>query len=262
MPSSLIDTHSHLHDRDFFSKAVAEEMLERATKNHIEKIICIGTSIEDSLAARDFVTSKETIREIPELFWTFGIHPENAKTPEKTQELIGQMNTIFSQGSKTLPVAIGEIGLDYHYPGYNRDAQTRLLEAQLGLADSLHLPVSFHVREAFPDFLPIIANFPKLTGVIHSFSDSKKHLKKILDNTKLYIGVNGLATYSTLPLPPLERIVLETDAPFLTPVPFRGIINEPSYVHNVADWLAHKLGQDYQVIAKETTKNAKSLFRF
>ena len=112
------------------------------------------------------------------------------------------------------------------------------------------------------DFFPVVANFPKVRGVVHSFTDSKKVLKRILNETPFYVGVNGLATYSTLPTPPLERILLETDAPFLTPVPFRGIINEPAYVREVAEWLSEKLALDFEIIEVETTKNAKQLFRF
>ena len=93
-----------------------------------------------------------------------------------------------------------------------------------------------------------------------TFSDNKKNLKRILNETDFYVGVNGMATYSTLPTPPIERILLETDAPFLTPKPFRGIINEPAYVPAIAEWLAAKLGLDYQIIERETTKNAEQLF--
>ena len=159
-----------------------------------------------------------------------------------------------------MPVAIGEVGLDYHYDGYNRAAQIKLFEGMLQLATDNNLPLSFHVREAFDDFFPVVANFPKVSGVVHSFSDNKKNLKRILNETDFYVGVNGMATYSTLPTPPIERILLETDAPFLTPKPFRGIINEPAYVPAIAKWLAAKLGLDYQIIERETTKNAEQLF--
>ena len=123
------------------------------------------------------------------------------------------------------------------------------------------MPVSFHIREAYADFFPVVANFPKVRGVVHSFTDSKKTLKRILNETEFFVGVNGLATYSTLPTPPLERILLETDAPFLTPEPFRGIINEPAYVREIAQWLATKLGLEFKIIEKETTENARKLFR-
>ncbi|MDO4526827.1 MAG: TatD family hydrolase [Candidatus Saccharibacteria bacterium] len=243
----LIDTHCHLHDREFFSKEQAEEMLVRAREKNVRKIICIGTSHEDSMNACEFASTHDDV------YWTYGIHPECAnkkdfKMPQKVQ--------------LQNPIAIGEVGLDYHYEGYNREAQIRLFEQMLQLATDNDLPVSFHVREAFDDFFPVVANFPKIRGVVHSFSDNKKNLKKILENTDFFVGVNGMATYSTLPTPPLERILLETDAPFLTPVPFRGIINECGYIPEIAKWLAQKLAVDFGLIERETTKNAEKLFKF
>ena len=243
----LIDTHCHLHDREFFSEEQAVAMLKRAAQNDVRKIICIGTSHEDSLKACKFAS------EHPGVYWTYGIHPENAD-----REVAGPIKT----GPAAHPIAIGEVGLDYHYEGYDREAQIRLLEEMLQLAVEHDLPVSFHVREAFSDFFPVVMNFPGVRGVVHSFTDSKKVLRRILEETEFYVGVNGLATYSTLPLPPLERILLETDAPFLTPVPFRGIINESGYVRCVAEWLATKLAVDLEIVERETTKNAEKLFRF
>lgn len=239
----LIDTHCHLHDQEFFDAEQAEEMLERANKAGVKKIICIGTSHEDSLAARDFTVSHDNV------YWTYGVHPETAGAP-----------LIKPDFSDDKPIAIGEVGLDYHYDGYDRTKQIQLFEQMLQLAVDNDLPLSFHVREAYQDFFPVVANFPSVRGVVHSFTDSKKVLKRILSETDFFIGVNGLATYSTLPTPPLERIVLETDAPFLTPKPFRGIINEPAYVGEVARWLASKLGQETKLIETETTKNARKVF--
>ena len=192
-------------------------MLKRAHEKGVEKIICIGTSHEDSMVARDFAEQHENV------YWTYGVHPE----------YVGQ-----EWEFKGNPVAIGEVGLDYHYPGYDRATQIKLFEQMLQLAIDSDLPVSFHVREAFDDFFPVVANFPKIRGVVHSFSDNKKNLKRILTETDFYVGVNGMATYSTLPTPPIERILLETDAPFLTPKTFRCIINEPASVPAIAKWLA------------------------
>lgn len=239
----LIDTHCHLHDREFFTEEQAEEMLKRARERGIEKIICIGTSPEDSIAARDFAASHDNV------YWTYGVHPSEKNT-----------KNLFKKDDKL--VAIGEVGLDYHYDGYNREAQIKLFEEMLQLARDNNLPVSFHVREAFDDFFAVMANFPEIKGVVHSFSDNKKNLKRILNETDYYIGVNGLATYSTLPTPPLERIVLETDAPFLTPEPFRGIINESGYIYEIAKWLSSKLAVDFERVEKETTENARRLFKF
>lgn len=219
-------------------------MLERARAAGVEKIICVGTSHADSLKASDFAAHQTGV------YWTYGIHPENIATPVP-ENTWGQ----------NAPIAIGEVGLDYHYDEFNREAQIKLFESMLQLATDHDLPVSFHVREAFPDFFAVIKNFPKVRGVVHSFTDSKKTLKRILNETDFYVGINGLATYSTLPTPPIERTLLETDAPFLAPRPFRGKINEPSYIPEIAAWLSEKINLDVKDVAKITTKNAETLFQ-
>ncbi|MBR3168850.1 TatD family hydrolase [Candidatus Saccharibacteria bacterium] len=263
----LIDTHCHLHDREFFAPKQAEDMLLRAHERGVQKIICIGTSHEDSLKAREFASAHDNV------YWTYGIHPEYCKgaSPVLFSSGLDFLSTSYAglpaepplRGEQAkLPIGIGEVGLDYHYEGYNREAQIKLFEQMLQLASNDDLPVSFHVREAFDDFFPIVANFPKIRGVVHSFSDNKKNLKRILNETDFYVGVNGMATYSTLPTPPLERILLETDAPFLTPVPFRGIINECGYIREIAEWLSQKLGVDFGQIERNTTQNAEKLFKF
>lgn len=241
----LIDSHCHLHDREFFTEAEAEAELARARERGVEKIICIGTSHEDSLSAREFALTHKNV------YWTYGIHPESAGRDTAIATLDGLRDGL---------VAIGEVGLDYHYDGYNRDAQIRLLEEMLALAVKNNLPLSFHVREAFDDFLAVVKNFPEIRGVVHSFSDSKKNLHRVLDETPFLIGVNGMATYSTLPTPPLERIVLETDAPFLAPVPHRGETNTPAFIPDIAIWLSAKLGATWAEVAETTTKNAEDLF--
>ena len=261
----LIDSHCHLHDPQFFSKEQAEEMLVRAQKNGVEKIICIGTDPQDSLVAKEFAEKHENV------YWTYGIHPSeatkglqlgafrSAAARELAPAARGDGPAGRGPECKTL-VAVGEVGLDYHYEGYDREAQIKLFEEMLQLAKDNNLPVSFHVREAFDDFFAVVANFPKIRGVVHSFSDNKKNLKRILNETDYYVGVNGMATYSTLPTPPLERILLETDAPFLAPVPMRGQINEPGFIPEIAKWLAEKLDTDFELVAKTTTKNAEILF--
>ena len=286
----LIDSHCHLHDREFFTARQAEEMIKRALEAGVGKIICIGTSHEDSLAAREFASKHNNV------YWTYGVHPESAgvadnvfsknifrfSSPEtyipddaeKAAHRAGfpgrpaydvegeKVNPGKDMSARTTaePVAIGEVGLDYHYDGYDREAQIKLFETMLQLATDLDLPVSFHVREAFQDFFPVVANFQGVRGVVHSFTDSKKILKRILNETDFYIGVNGLATYSTLPTPPLERTLLETDAPFLAPVPHRGEMNEPAYVKDIASWLAHKLEVSPEEVASITSANVSDLY--
>lgn len=242
----LIDTHCHLHDLEWFTLEQQREFLQDAHECGVEKVICIGTNHQDSLNAHNFAQTHDNV------YWTYGIHPEFAGTEQGLRD------------DTALPmdklVAIGEIGLDYHYDGYDRNAQISLLEQMLQLALDNDLPVSLHIREAFPDIFAVLDNFPQVRGVVHSFTGSKRQLCQALDRG-FYIGVNGLATYATLPLPPLERIVLETDAPFLTPVPFRGTINKPGYVQQIATYLAEKLGVAETNVAEQTTQNARKLFQ-
>lgn len=249
MPSYLVDTHCHLHDQEWFSPAEAEQCLENAHAAGVERIIVIGTDPTDSANAQAFAAAHDGV------YWTYGIHPEYAQ-----HSPLWQSSNPRSQANKL--VAIGEIGLDYHYDGFDRTAQIKLFEQMLQLAQDLDLPVSLHIREAFADTWAVLANFPKTRGVVHSFTGSKRELRTALERG-FYIGVNGLATYTTPPLPPLERILLETDAPFLTPVPYRGTIktNQPAYVKAIAAYLAEKMGVAEVNLMEQTTQNARSVFR-
>lgn len=280
----LIDTHCHLHDREWFTPEQSEEFLAEAVARDVQQIICIGTDPADSEQARLFAEAHENV------FWTYGIHPEFANHPALDGAAAGMSIADLerlkeqsadceegepredgrSTGSREISythpddyhsrlVAIGEIGLDYHYDGYDRKAQIRLLERMLQLALDLDLPASLHLREAFADAFAVLDNFPKVRGVVHSFTGSKRDLRQALERG-FYIGVNGLMTYNTLPIPPLDRILLETDAPFLTPAPFRGTINKPGYICEIAASLAEKTGVTVSTIAEQTTQNANQIF--
>lgn len=239
----LVDSHCHLHDNQWFTPEQQKDFLRQAAGAGVKEIICIGTEPNDSMAARDFALKHKGV------YWTYGIHPEFAGK-FAVEAKIAQTDKL---------VAIGEIGLDYHYDGYDRAAQIRLFEQMLQLAMDMDLPVSLHVREAFDDAWAVIDNFSGTRGVVHSFTGSKKCLKIALERG-FYIGVNGLATYTTTPLPPLENMVLETDAPFLTPVPFRGTMNQPKYIRTIAEYLAGEMGVAEEIIVEQTTKNARELF--
>lgn len=244
----LIDSHCHLHDQEFFAPAAQLSGLKNAKLNQVDKIVCIGTDHQDSLNAQRFV------QEHPEshLFWSYGIHPSEWQASRSAVDFKKQ---------ECPPIAIGEVGLDYHYGSLDQKQQIALFEEMIQLAIDQNLPLIFHIREAFDDFFAILSNFStqNLRGVVHSFTDNKKNLKRSLEHG-FYIGVNGLATYSTLPLPPLERILLETDAPFLSPVPYRGQTNEPSHIKEIATWLATKLQLDLPVVINQTSKNTEELF--
>lgn len=281
MSEYLIDTHCHLHDLEWFTPEQQVDFLRQAHDAQVNQIICIGTNHQDSWQAAAYAESHE------EVFWTYGVHPEfagkNSVNIDKMENCTAKLltndsacatievrheNALDFDGlglretlhSAPKLVAIGEIGLDYHYEPYDRSAQIKLFEQMLQLALDLDLPVSLHIREAFADAFAVLDNFSSVRGVVHSFTGSKKDLKKILDRD-FYVGVNGLITYNTIALPPLEKIVLETDAPFLTPVPFRGTINSPRYVKTIAAYLAEKMGEAEYKIAEQTTKNARTVFK-
>lgn len=248
----FVDSHCHMHDEEFYAPHVRDELIQRAYDNNVKKMILIGTSYEDSFDARDFALSRDEKRE--SLFWSYGVHPDGIeKEREKPDFKIAK------------PIAIGEVGLDYHYlsevddPEYVISEQKKLFEEMIAIAEENDLPMIFHVREAFDDFFEIIDKHPTVRGVVHSFTDNKKNLKKCLERG-FHVGVNGLATYSTLPLPPLDKILLETDAPFLAPTPHRGEQNESAYIPEIAKWLAEKLNVSVDEVMQKTTENCHELF--
>lgn len=247
----LIDTHCHVHGADY--PLDINQTIEKSHQHDVAKMICIGTSQSDSQRALSFAAQHDDI------YCTVGVHPHEAKSGCK------QIKALIDINNPSL-VAIGEIGLDYHYNFCPRDIQIEILQAQIELALAHNLPIVFHVREAFDDFWPIFDNFHGIRGVVHSFTDSSFNACQAL-NRGLYVGVNGFSTftkdknqemmYSSLPI---ERLLLETDAPYLTPVPFRGRVNEPAYVRNVAENQAALRKISLDEVADATTKNANALF--
>lgn len=246
----FVDTHCHIHEPSYNN---ANEALERAHAAGVETLICVGTDNRTSREARDFANSRSNV------FFSIGVHPHDAKN--------GYSDIIAI--AKDLPdklVAIGEIGLDYFYNNSPRDVQIGAFEAQLQLAKDYNLPVIFHVREAFDDFWPIFNNFSGLKGVLHSFTDTTENMQKAVSEG-LYIGVNGISTFARdkqamWDAIPLERMLLETDAPFLTPTPYRGKVNEPAFVRNVAEYHATRRGVELEHLARATSANAQTLFSF
>lgn len=245
----MIDTHCHIHESEFYTND-RQAVYVRARAADVA-MICVGTSERSSRQAVEFVAGREST-------WAIvGVHPHEAK------DGWSEVEVILAQKPEKL-VGIGEIGLDYFYDHSPREIQIQALEAQLQLALDYHLPVSFHVREAYDDFWPILANFPGIRGVVHSFTDSIKNLEKALAR-ELYVGVNGISTFARdkqamFDAVPLEKMLLETDAPFLTPVPLRGKINEPVFVREVANYHAERRHIALDEIAGTTSANARRVF--
>ena len=237
-----------MHDTEFYTPVEQEMLLERAYKENVLKMIFVGTNHADSYEARDFALAHDGTKQ--NLFWSYGIHPNEFDKPREVPDF-----------SADKPIAIGEVGLDYHYGQGDKQEQFKLLNEMCQLAIDNDLPLIFHVREAFNDFLYVTKNFPNLRGVVHSFSDRQKYLKLSLERG-FYIGVNGMATYSTLPLPPLDRTLIETDAPFLAPREHRRKTNESSFIPLIGQWLAEKHETSLDEVMKATTGNCFELFKF
>jgi TatD DNase family protein len=247
----LVDTHCHIHETNYSLDPT--EVLVRAHQVGVDKIICVGTDEQSSNQALNFANQHE------EVFASVGVHPHDSKNSWSniTNLLKNKLNKL---------VAVGEIGLDYVYIHSSKDLQIMALEAQIQLAIDYNLPIIFHIRDAFDDFWPIFDNFHGLRGVLHSFSDSWANTEKGLARG-LYIGVNGISTFTKNETQkaiftriPLNSLLLETDAPFLTPAPYRGTINEPVFVGVIAEHQAKLRDVPLDVIAKSTTTNAHALF--
>lgn len=247
----MIDSHCHIHDTQFYPEG-REGVYRRAVEADVHMIV-IGTSEQDSRDAAIFAATHEHV-------WAVvGVHPHDTK--DGWQD-VGRL--LAEKPPKV--VGVGEIGLDYFYNNSPRAVQIAALEEQLQWAVDRNLPVSFHVREAFEDFWAIFDNFRHVRGVLHSFTDTKATLERALGRG-LYIGVNGISTFTKdahqqemFQAVPLDRMLLETDAPFLTPKPFRGKMNEPAFVKLVAEYHAELRGIAIEDISRVTTANARALF--
>lgn len=266
----LVDTHCHIQSvglqagerstRELWAKApdlTGDQVVANAAASDVFKMICVGCDLADSQLAISFT------KERPQCWASIGIHPHEAA--------LAQKNDVFADfaalATDPKVVAVGECGLDYFYEHSPRESQMDVLRYQLDLAVQHNLPVIFHVRDAFDDFWPIFDSYNgAIRGVLHSFTDTKEHMLQAVERG-LYIGVNGIATFAKHDQQkdmyksiPLAHLLLETDAPFLTPVPFRGKINEPKQIRTVAEFLALLRDESLEQLAEETTNNAQTLF--
>ena len=261
----LVDTHCHVHGDDY--PIAPDDVIKTSLKHHVTKFIAMGSNFHDSQRAIDFAAKYDGDVKI----WAgVGLYPH--ETAGFNRDDMTNFETMV-RTNRDQVAAIGEIGLDSFYPGENEN-QILALNCMLQLAQDENLPVSLHIRsgeydygDAFKMFWNIWLNFHGITGVLHSFTDSQENLEKILGTTELYVGVNGIYTFNKDPaltevynLMPLDRIVLETDAPWLAPKPYRGQTNQPAGVYYIAKKLASDRGLTTEAIAAATTVNALSAF--
>jgi TatD DNase family protein len=264
----LVDTHCHIHSASGGNDPTyqkwakdgpvnIEGMIEAAREAGVTRTVCVGTDLADSERAIDFVAEHDG------MWASIGIHPHEAKRFAGDEAALKRFAHL---ATKPKVVAVGEIGLDFYYSHSPKAEQLTLLRFQLDVAAEHRLPVIFHVRDAFEDFWPVFEEYQGLTGVIHSFSAGRTELDAILEHG-LYVGVNGIATFSkneaqleAYKAIPLENLLLETDAPFLTPTPYRGTINESKHVLRIAEFMGGLREQSLETIASASTANALNLF--
>jgi TatD DNase family protein len=249
----MIDSHCHLADEAF--EGDLEGVVERARAAGLTSALCVlsaGDAKESTAAAR--------VRELwPAVVCSTGIHPHNAG--RFAGDVDGALACVRAAVSAERAVAIGEIGLDYHYDFSPRDVQQRVFEAQVALARELALPVIIHTREATDDTFAILGAAPGVRGVFHCFTGDVAMARDALD-LGFYISIAGIVSFPKAielkevgKLVPDDRLLVETDAPYLAPVPYRGKRNEPAFVARVVDVLAGLRNADAAELARRTERN-------
>ena len=247
----MIDTHCHLYDKKLYTNL--DEIIANASEANIKKMICIGDNL---------ITSEQSIQlseKYPNIYATIGIHPHEAKNaPENYLDIIKQKN----EHNKV--VAIGEIGLDYHYNFSAPNIQKKIFLEQLKLAKTLNLPAVIHCRDSYEDLYEIILKSKNTKGVIHCFSGNLEFAHKIIE-LGYYISFTGMITFvkeleHIIKNVDLKHILVETDSPYLAPVPYRGKVNQPAYVNKVAEKISDIKNISIQEVDTVTSNNASLLF--
>ena len=247
----FIDTHCHLSKYDYDN---VDEVIKNALDNNVKYLIISGWSrdtIKDSI---------EVANKYENVYLSIGYHPSEADIT--TEEDLEELKKLAKENPKV--IAIGEIGLDYHWVKDNKDKQIELFKKQIEIAKELNLPLVIHSRDAFQDTFDILKE-SKHVGVIHCFSGNKENARDYL-SIGFYLGIGGVLTFKntnlkdTLLTIPVDKILLETDSPYLAPTPHRGEKNEPKYIPIIAEEISKLLNKDIIEIAEITTKNASVLF--
>ncbi|MFO0702678.1 MAG: TatD family hydrolase [Candidatus Andersenbacteria bacterium] len=256
--SELIDTHGHLEDEQFDEDRL--QVWQAAQAAGVVTCISPGSNVEDSQKA---IT---VAHELDSVFAAVGIHPHYL--PKNGPELQQSIETLDKLAADDRVVAIGEFGLDVKHGREELDAQLRAVSLQLELAAKHDLPIILHCRSAYAELAKVVSEEGKgLRGVVHCFAGTPDDLKLMLD-LGLHVAYGGMVTFEkgmealreAVKQTPLERMLLETDAPYLTPVPRRGQRNTPAEVVTVAQFIAELQGISYAELAAATTRNARQLF--
>ena len=249
----LTDTHCHLYFEDL--KKDLQGVFDRASKLGVSRFICPATNMEDVHQCIEIAENYDQV------FCSSGIHPHDTKDAPQNY-----IEKIYNLMSNVNMIAIGEIGLDYFRNISDSNIQKKILREQLKIALAIDKPVIIHNREADEDMINILTEFPEVSGVAHCFSSNLNMANQFLE-LGYYISFSGNLTFKNSHLPsvakelPLDRLLVETDSPFLSPVPFRGKPNEPARVRYVAEKLAEIHNISLEEIANITSENASKIFR-
>lgn len=254
----MIDTHAHVHDAKYDEDR--EAMLGRAREAGVDTIVTIGCDLEDSRRALETA-------ERYGLLATVGIHPHEAQ--HAPADIAGAFDALRAASGAQV-VAVGETGLDYYYNHSPAADQRRVMEAQIAYAAAHALPVVFHQRDAFDDFVGVLRDVwdrATMRGVIHCFTGSAAEAALFVDEFGMKLGIGGVVTFKTAePLREavrtvgLDALVLETDCPYLAPVPYRGQRNEPAFIAATAGRVAEVLSAERATVVERTATNARALF--
>lgn len=258
----LVDTHAHLEFDDY--KDDLHEVLKRAKDSGVEKIITLGVDIERAKKAINLAKAHD------ELFAAIGIHPTDTSNLD-LDATVNALDEMLSGGNKV--VAVGETGIDFYRTKSEnlekeKEIQVAFFKAHIELAKKYELPVIIHLRGvgAFECAMEVVSEYAPLKGVVHCFSEGVEEARQCIEKG-LHISFTGIITFKKSEVMqqvakeiPLEKIMVETDAPYLAPDPYRGKRNEPAYVLEVAEKIAELRGISFEEVAKQTTKNAHDVF--
>lgn len=255
----LIDTHAHLGGEDTDAEAIISSMAE----DNLAKIVAVSYDLASSERSASFA------RDNANVFCAVGIHPNDSQV--LTADPCERLRSLASDKANKV-VAIGEIGLDYHYDGTDRECQKKWMKRQLQLAHELSLPPVFHIRDAYEDMFEVMSEcdaYLKDSGIMHCYSGSKETALNLSKKYDFYFSFSGVITFKNawkfpeiIRALPRERLLIETDCPYMTPEPYRGSPNKPAYVRYVAAKMAEILGVTPQEVESLTSENAARIFKF
>lgn len=259
---SLIDTHAHLLN-EYYTEQDWNDILS-TRRNDLGAIINVACNLDQ---ARECIFNYKKLSQILScpVFIALGIHPHQSL--ESLMDVEELSDLIQSSINNSPIVAIGECGLDYHYHPYSDSNQKKYFIKQIEIAQSIGLPLIMHCRDAWKDFLDIVL-YHQINGVIHSFTGDRNALDTLLERSNIFIGINGIITFTkdkdqlnVFSDIPINKLLLETDSPYLAPVPLRGKKNNPYYIHYIASFMAQLTNRDLVDVCEQTFNNACNLFK-